>query len=219
MQQMVVSLEGSDVWIVKEGDGEIWVSITNVCLALGLNYKGQIKKLREHYGFPLKSLTVSDVSGKRRTVFCIRLSHIDAWIFNINSKKVSKRARCKLESYHNLPGLLFEYFRKRVTFSSDDLEKIIRDRDKFYLDRLKAIDAKLDERVGFFNDLFGDPKGEIHKLVMECSEKLSLSPKEVWGMIQRDCNTKDYRRQNSFIKNYLRNLLGRGLTVVKNDNN
>jgi hypothetical protein len=55
------------------------------------------------------------------------------------------------------------------------------------------------------------------ELVNQVAEEHGVDGRTVWGWIQTECDVASYKKQNLRIKNFLRNKLGKGIKLVKDE--
>jgi hypothetical protein len=83
--------------------------------------------------------------------------------------------------------------------------------------KIDAMNAKFDYLTGMDLTVFGDDAPQIKEYIEKASKKFSISTKEVWGIIRRECDVSSYKLQNRRVLNFLKNLLGEGLHLVKEE--
>ena len=83
----------------KNSDGVIYVSVKRVCESLGISFSPQRRKLQCD---PLSGVIIMitpDLRGNPQETCVIGLESLPAWLFKINSNKVSHAVREKLVQY------------------------------------------------------------------------------------------------------------------------
>lgn len=84
-------------------------------------------------------------------------------------------------------------------------------------DRFDILDKKIDNLSGIEDTVFGDDKEEIMDLVKKVAQKHGVDGRTVWGWIQTECDVNSYKKQNNKIKNFLKNKLGGGIRVAREE--
>ena len=209
MQEIVMPFDGNRVEVIKDEQGNAWVSVRSVCLGIGVDNKTQRRKIENNPTFSWGHMTSTGPDGKNYSMFCISLSHLNLWLGSINPSRTQEPMRSSLIAYqHECAEVLFKHFMPRGEI---DIEKFM---ERFTLE-LKAINAKLDHLSGITDTVFGNDKDEIANLIETCARTYQVDGRTIWGWIQTNCDVGSYKRQNNRIKNYLKNLLGEGLKLVK----
>jgi len=207
MQEIVMPFDGNRVEVIKDEQGNAWVSVRSVCLGIGVDNKTQRRKIENNPTFNRGHMTSVAADGKNRIVFCISLSHLNLWLGSINPSRTQEPMRSSLIAYQReCAEVLFKHFMPR---GEVDLEPL-----------MAKITAVHDEVVfirGATEAIFGDDKEEINRLVRGVSAMYRVDGRTVWGWIQTECDVASYKRQNNRVKNYLKNLLGEGLKIVKEE--
>lgn len=88
---------GDDLDVVP-GAGEAYVGIRRVCEALGVNFAGQLVKLREDPAVGVEMIS-TPTEGGAQTTACINLRSLPLWLATIHPSKVKPEAREKLIAY------------------------------------------------------------------------------------------------------------------------
>ena len=127
----------NDVSIIVINNGEKRVPISPICHALGINSNNQIEKIKNDEilsSTHMLSISVG-ADGKEREMFTIPLMFVFGWLFTINPKNVSPKARenvikYKLECYKALYYHFIqqsEFLQEKEELISQQLE-IVKDR-------------------------------------------------------------------------------------------
>lgn len=82
-----------------EDNGKVWVSIKRVCEILKIDYSGQLVKLKEKPWSTMESISIVAEDGRMRTLSCLDLESMPIWLATIDSRKVSRDSRPKLEIF------------------------------------------------------------------------------------------------------------------------
>ena len=147
-------------------------------------------------------------SGGIQYVFCIPLEQLNGWLFSIQPNRVHEDIRPNLIHYQQeCFQVLYNHF---MPNGVQDLQP--------FMDSLNSLHQKIDHIVGATEAIWGDDKDEVQRLINQVAELYQVDGRTVWGWVQTDCDVGSYRRQNRKIINYLKNKLGKGLTVIKGEN-
>ena len=95
MELIKVDFNDDSIEVIEETQS---IVIKDICEALGLNAKGQIKKIQSDESFESKLIKVQTRGGLQE-VFTIPLSKLDGWLFSINPNKVKPEVKQKLIEY------------------------------------------------------------------------------------------------------------------------
>ena len=86
-----------------------------------------------------------------------------------------------------------------------------------FISRFDLIDKKLDQLNCVAETVFGDEQKEIQDLVAAVAKLYEVDGRTVWGWVQTECDVSSYKKQNVKVKNFLKNKLGIGIKIVKDD--
>ena len=115
----VAIVNGISLQVVAD-DREQLVAVKPVCEILGVDYPGQVAKLKEHpiYGSTALLSKVVDADGKEGDMVCIPFRVFAGWVFSINPDDVREEMREHLlEHQKKCNDILHDYFFSRVDFS------------------------------------------------------------------------------------------------------
>lgn len=204
MQQIVMPFDGQVIEVIRDECGKPWVSVRSVCQAIGIDVETQRRKLISDTRFRCGHMTAPSIGGMQET-FCIPLEQLNGWLFGINPNKVPEHVRPALVAYQQeCFSVLYKHFMPRGEI---DLQP--------FMDRFDRLDKKLDQLAGIADTVLGDDKDEIQTLVQQVADVHNVDGRTVWGWIQTELDIQSYKRQNRKIINFLKNKLGKGLTLVK----
>jgi hypothetical protein len=98
-QQMVkFSFRGDDLDVIKDGE-KLWVSVTRVSEALGIDPKNQREKLKDKPWATGVLITSVGKDGKQREIFCLNLDALPMWLATIDVGRVAPEVQPKLVAY------------------------------------------------------------------------------------------------------------------------
>jgi hypothetical protein len=125
---------------IIENDEEL-VAVKPICEALGIDYSGQLQRIKEDpilgSTMELSPMVASD--GKTREMQCLPLKFAFGWLFRIDSRNVKEEAREALITYQmKVYDLLYTYFTSYMKFVNEkqkltvkEIEKVKRARKEF----------------------------------------------------------------------------------------
>lgn len=168
----IVVFRNISVGVIKYG-GEFWVSTEVFCRELGLNPTVHRERIRRE-GYKCRMFKTNDASGDAVDLMCVWVSHIGAWLFNINPGWLKKPCRTKLLIYQlGLQQAVDDFcgtglYPKPASQSADFDTR---------LSRLETLAAKLNVEMSEQRDLF-DEQGEVllkfHRLCINLSRSDNL---------------------------------------------
>lgn len=99
-QRDVVLGDDAQVVAVRLEDGTIYIPLRQMCDSLGLNYVGQMQRIRRDgvLGNGLRTLPVH-TEGGRQTMQCFLLTYIPYWVSGIEVDRVRAELRDRLYAY------------------------------------------------------------------------------------------------------------------------
>lgn len=204
MQQIVMPFDGSTVEVIKNADGETFVSVRSVCRAIGINHSNQYEKLRSNPTFKVECYHSPSAGGPQET-YCLPLNQLNLWLGSINPLRTKEPVRSNLITYQReCAEVLYNHFMPRGEL---DLQPL--------MDKITAVHDELKQIRGATDAVFGDDKNEIQSLVEQVAYEHGVDGRTVWGWVQSELDVQSYKKQNRKIINFLKNKLGKGLTLVK----
>lgn len=207
MQVEQVSFYGNVIDAVKDEKGELWVSVRSVCEGIGVDHKRQREKIQSDPKFNWGHMSSVAEDGKDREMICIPLNQLNGWLFSINANKVREDIRPKLIQYQQeCMDVLYKHFMPRGELDMSG-----------FIARFDLIDKKLDQLNCVAETVFGNDQEEIQDLVSAVAKKYNVDGRTVWGWVQTECDVASYKRQNLKVKNFLKNKLGLGIKLIKDE--
>ena len=132
MQLIKVTFKNDVLDIIEDSQS---VVVKDICEHIGLNAKGQIKKIQADESYESKLIKVQTRGGLQE-VFTIPLSKLNGWLFSINPNKVKPEIKEKLIEYKKeCFNVLNNYFNKGIAVNQKapaetDLQKILNQMEK-----------------------------------------------------------------------------------------
>lgn len=105
-----VQFNGDTLALVNH-DGQPFVPMKPVVENIGLDWKSQHAKLVTKFSSTMVEITTVAEDGKNRSMFCLPLRKIPAWLYSINPEKVSPDLREKVIQYQEeCDEVLWQYW-------------------------------------------------------------------------------------------------------------
>lgn len=100
MENQIAKINGTDI-VTVDLDGQVFVPIRPICMALGISVRTQLDKIKEDEILSsVGTLRVSTgADGKAYEMFCLPLMYIYGWLFSINPKNVNPEAKEAVSRY------------------------------------------------------------------------------------------------------------------------
>lgn len=99
MQTLTAEFLGKEVTLV-DNNGVAYVAMREIVEGIGLDWKGQHKKLMEQSEkFNCGHITTVAKDGKNREMLCIPIKKLNGWLFGLNPNKVRADLKERLENY------------------------------------------------------------------------------------------------------------------------
>ncbi|MDE5813262.1 MAG: phage antirepressor N-terminal domain-containing protein [Muribaculaceae bacterium] len=162
------TINGVEIYAVKNEEGTVLVPIKPICTALGIDDKAQREKISEDED--LRSTgglsTSVGADGKEREMFCLPEEFIYGWIFTINPKNVAPSARESVRKYRRqCYTALYRHFHGRANRLQEfvDMERQLMDRRETLQASLSELMKSVDSVKSEIKDIdkkFNDLKGE-----------------------------------------------------------
>lgn len=115
MQALKAEFLGKEVTLV-DNNGVAYVAMREIVEGIGLDWKGQHKKLMEQSEkFNCGHITTVAKDGKNREMLCIPIKKLNGWLFGLNPNKVRADLKERLENYQEECFLaLWDYWTEGV---------------------------------------------------------------------------------------------------------
>lgn len=116
IEQREVTFYDDQLTAVRGDDGRVYVSIRQMCQALGMNVQAQTRRtqrqpiLNDGYG----GVAMIATPGGRQKTQVLRVDLVPLWLSGINTSRVNDEIRPKLERFQReAAAVLWEALRKR----------------------------------------------------------------------------------------------------------
>lgn len=164
---MIAIVNGQAISVCN--DEQQLVPIRPICDALGVSYKRQTQKIKEHaiLGSTVASKATVAADGKTREMLCLPLRYVYGWIFTINPTNVSEAARESVIKYQlECYDVLYNHFFRTMKRNTEQ-----NDAEKRCLDNIE----KLEQTVAEAKNLLREEKRRLEEIRSErLDDTLSL---------------------------------------------
>ncbi len=114
MKSLHVSFHGSDLYIV-EHNGEPYTPMKPIVEGMGLAWQPQLEKLNNRFASTITEIVMVAGDGKSRSMICLPLRKLAAWLNSISANKVKPEIRERVLQYQEeCDDVLYEYWTKGV---------------------------------------------------------------------------------------------------------
>jgi len=170
--QTIGNVNGTEIQISV--NGEKLVPVKPICEALGIDYSGQLQKLKED---PILAsvMGLSPTTGKDGKTYemqCLPLKYSLGWLFRIDSRNVKESAREAVLKYQILCyDVLYDYFAGYADYvetKQNKIETILKMREDASLhfrtakDKLQAIEKNLKGARGVTYESYKASNGQFN---------------------------------------------------------
>ena len=135
----------NNVTILATGEAEMLIPIKPICEALGIDYSGQIKKVKED-DFLRSTVVLSTTDGadgKDREMVCLPYEYVFGCLFTTNPKNLKPEAQEAVAKYRiECYDVLFRHFAEPRIFLKQQREATDMLMDKYQQARMNFRDAK-----------------------------------------------------------------------------
>jgi ferritin-like metal-binding protein YciE len=115
IEQKSVEFYGDELMAARADDGHVYVSVAQMCGALGIDTQAQTRRIRRHLiladGF--RGVANLATPGGRQTAYMLRVDAVPLWLSGIRTSAVSEDIRPKLERFQREAAkVLWEAFQE-----------------------------------------------------------------------------------------------------------
>jgi ferritin-like metal-binding protein YciE len=131
VEQRVVNFYGDELTAVKGEDGHIYVVLSHLCDALGIDTQGQSRRVQRQPvlagGYTWVDILSTQPIEQRRRVQVLRVDLVPLWLTGVNTKSIKdERARVKLERFQmEAAKVLWEAFQEGRLTSEPSFEDLL----------------------------------------------------------------------------------------------
>ncbi|HRQ38465.1 MAG TPA: phage antirepressor N-terminal domain-containing protein [Chloroflexota bacterium] len=125
--QREVEFYGDTLTAIRAEDGQIYVSIRNMCQSLGLDDNGQRQRIRRHIVLAdgLMVCNLHTIQGERET-YVLRIDMVPLWLSGIRVTAVKDEIRPKLTHFQREAAkVLWEAFQEGRLTADPDLDELL----------------------------------------------------------------------------------------------
>ncbi|MYM13709.1 phage antirepressor N-terminal domain-containing protein [Muribaculum intestinale] len=111
--QVITTVNGTEIGAVIGEDGSIFVPVKPICQALTVDFSAQAQHIKRHYilGSIVVTLTTVAADEKEREMLCLPLEYIYGWLFTIDAGRVAESRRESVANYQiECYKALYEHF-------------------------------------------------------------------------------------------------------------
>lgn len=209
MQSEVIDVMGSEIQVVYNEAGEMFVSVRHVCEAIGIDYSTQRRKIQESQTYEGTVVIMPTVGGddKQREMLCLFLDMLSLWLAGIHPGKVAEHVRPKLVIYQKeCANILYNHFMGRHYLSpiadvpapqyhefSPAVMDFVEKMSAFFPKRSEfdELRTEVEELRGMLNVLWNeDEVVEVQRAIKETKERLGWDGRRLIGHIRSELNTQ-----------------------------
>ncbi|TGB74144.1 hypothetical protein CRI66_21375 [Escherichia sp. E4694] len=114
MNTITVPFHGSALYVVNH-NGEPYTPMKPIVKGMGMDWMGQLTKLRKRFSSTVEEIPMVADDGKTRKMVCLPLRKLAGWLQTISPNKVNPEIRDKVIQYQDeCDDVLYEYWTKGV---------------------------------------------------------------------------------------------------------
>jgi hypothetical protein len=115
IEQKAVDFYGDELTAARADDGHVYVSVAQMCSALGIDTQAQTRRIRrqEILADGFKGVANLATPGGRQTAYMLRVDLVPLWLSGIRTSAVSENIRPKLKQFQReAAAVLWEAFQE-----------------------------------------------------------------------------------------------------------
>ncbi|EAM9428714.1 hypothetical protein BCN13_11975 [Salmonella enterica] len=114
MNTITVPFHGDALYVVNH-NGEPYTPMKPIVKGMGMDWMGQLTKLRQRFSSTVEEIPIVAEDGKRRNMVCLPLRKLAGWLQTISPNKVKPEIREKVIQYQEeCDDVLYDYWTKGV---------------------------------------------------------------------------------------------------------
>lgn len=117
-RQKEVVFYGDSIVAVQMDDGNVYVPVRHMCELLGINYQGQMDRIRRDpvlQKYEAEVSVLNAAGGGAQATNCLALKYVPGWLFGIVASRVRAEVREKLILYQEqVYDIIWQAFREEV---------------------------------------------------------------------------------------------------------
>ena len=128
IQQKEVRFYEDDLTAVRAADGHVYVALTQMCQALGLDTQGQTRRIRRQEVLTdgLKGVDKLATPGGAQSGYVLRVDLVPLWLSGIRTAAVNEDARPKLERFQREAAkVLWEAFQEGRLTADPEFDSLL----------------------------------------------------------------------------------------------
>ncbi|WP_269933919.1 phage antirepressor N-terminal domain-containing protein [Serratia liquefaciens] len=112
MQTITVPFHGNALYVVNH-NGEPYTPMKPIVKGMGMDWMGQLTKLRQRFASTIEEIPMVAEDGKRRKMVCLPLRKLAGWLQTISPNKVKPEIRDNVIQYQDeCDDVLYDYWTK-----------------------------------------------------------------------------------------------------------
>lgn len=112
MQTITVPFHGNALYVVNH-NGEPYTPMKPIVKGMGMDWMGQLNKLRQRFSSTIEEISMVAEDGKRRKMVCLPLRKLAGWLQTISPNKVKPEIRDNVIQYQDeCDDVLYNYWTK-----------------------------------------------------------------------------------------------------------
>lgn len=105
-----VPFHGNNLYVVNY-NGEPYVPMKPIVDGMGLDWTGQLNKLKQRFKTTIEEISIVAADGKERNMVCLALRKLAGWLHTISPNKIKPEIRDKVIQYQDeCDDVLYEYW-------------------------------------------------------------------------------------------------------------
>ncbi|WP_340621043.1 phage antirepressor N-terminal domain-containing protein [Xenorhabdus siamensis] len=185
-----ISFYGSDLYVVNYNN-EPYVPMKPIVEGMGLDWTGQLNKLRQRFSKGIEEITIPTLGGPQK-MLCLQLRKLAGWLLTIYPNKVKPEIKDKVIRYQDeCDDVLYEYWTKGeikakrktvyehldLSIEVDNINAACRNMDRLIdvWSRLNPHLSVLSPDIAYaFNGAIGNVEGPLFSLKMAIERKSKI---------------------------------------------
>lgn len=99
IQLVPIPFRAGEILALQKPDGGVHVVIKRICETLGVDFSGQLQKLRSYHWATVEMISTVDPNSREREVCVLPLDQVPMWLVTIHPSKVAEEYRDDLKAY------------------------------------------------------------------------------------------------------------------------
>ena len=180
VEQKIVEFYDDELLAVRTKDGQIYVAIRQMCNALGIDYRSQLRRIQSDEDLlagGYQRVVIMTTHRGRQRAGALRVDLVPVWLAGLDTARVREEVRDKLKEYkRNVARVLWEAFQEGRLTASPTFDELL-EKDSPAVNAYKIalavvelarnqilIESRLDEHEGRLEQIeatLGDPGSHV----------------------------------------------------------